>query len=172
MKRFIGKWTPPIKPLGIGLLAVAQLALLLRQPSTSQAAGYDWLQFGFDQQHSGADPLETTLSTANVSGLKILFQIQLPANTIPPNIDNVADDTPVYLAHIAVGGSPKDLLFLTTMPGDIIALDAHTGTQVWRHQNGVANCIDSTPQPCFTAASPAIDPTRAFIYSYGVDGKV
>lgn len=172
MKRFIGKWNHPIRLLGIGLLAAAQLALLLTQPSVSQAAGYDWLQFGFDQQHSGNNPLETTLNASNVSGLKKLFQVQLPTNTIPPAIDNIADDTPVYLSTVAVGGSQKDLVFLTTMPGDIIALDAHTGVQVWRHQNGVANCVDSTPQPCFTTASPAIDPNRAFVYSYGVDGKV
>ncbi len=146
--------------------------LVLTQPLVVRAASIDWLQFGFDMQHSGNNSLETTINAANVAGLQKLFQIQLPANTIPPNIANIADDAPVYLSNVTVGGSSKDVLFVTTKPGDILAFDARTGQQIWRHQNGVANCSDSTPAPCFTTSSPALDPNRQFVYSYGVEGKV
>src|SRR5712692_3820508 len=137
--------------LSVGLLC---LILAVAQKSPTRAASTDWLQFGFDQQHSGNNSQETSISGKNVSGLKRLFQVQLPANTIPPNIDNIADSAPVYLSGVTLGGATTDLLFVTTKPGDIIALDAHTGAQIWRHQNGVANCTDSTPAPCITTSSP------------------
>src|SRR5258708_30865100 len=169
MNRSSGRLYRVMALLGVGLLS---LILIIGQGSTTRAASTDWLQFGFDQQHSGNNSQETSLNSKNVSGLKQLFQIKLPANTISPNIANIADGAPAYLSGITVNGSAKDLLFVTTKPGDIIALDAHTGAQIWRHQNGVADCTDSTPAPCFTASSPAIDPSRSFIYSYGVEGKV
>src|SRR5579859_4072863 len=158
-----------ILPLGVSLLI---LTLVLQQGFIAKAAAYDWLQFGFDQQHSGNNTMETNITSANVSNLKQLYQIQLPSNTIPPNIGNVADDAPAYLSGISVGGTQKDILFLTTRPGDILALDAHSGDVIWRHQNGVPLCVDSTPAPCITTASPVIDPNRNFVYSYGLDGKV
>jgi len=54
MKRVIGRRNHLIILLGISLLVVAQTLL---QASLSRASGYDWLQFGFDQQHSGNNPL-------------------------------------------------------------------------------------------------------------------
>ncbi len=155
-----------------GIVSLFLTILALTQLTTVRATNADWMQFGFDPQHSANNPLETTINAGNVVGLKKLFQVQLPANTVPPNITNIADDAPVYLSNVMVGGSSRDLLFVTTKPGDIVALDARTGQQIWRHQNGVANCLDSTPAPCFTTASPAIDPNRQFVYSYGVEGKV
>jgi len=135
-------------------------------PSAAGAA-YDWLQFNFDPQHSGNNSLETAITLANVSSLRLLFQVALPA---------IADGAPVYLAGVTTASGVRDLIFVTTRAGHIVALDAHTGAQIWVQQYGAAGClINNNParnEACYTTSSPAIDPNRQFVYSYGLDGYV
>ena len=114
---------------------------------------YDWTQFGFDARHSGNNNLETWITRGNVSGLHKLFQITLPS---------VADGAPVFLSGVSTSSGTHDLVYVTTKAGHIIALDAHTGAQIWIHQNSGVN---------YTTSSPAVDPNRQFVYSYGLDGK-
>ncbi len=120
------------------------------------AANYDWLQFYGDVRRSGNNTLESRISPSNVSGLKQIFRVTLPA---------VGDGAPAILtaAQTATGGV-RDLAFVTTKAGHIVALDAHTGATVWSAQPATATQI--------TSSSAAVDPSRAFVYSYGVDGYV
>ncbi len=125
---------------------------------------YNWLQFNGDAQHSGNNTSETILSAANVASLKLAFQVTLPA---------VADGAPVVLTGVTTPLGTRDLLFLTTKAGHILALDAHTGATIWSHQYGPGTCqVNLSGGPCFTTSSPAIDPSLAHVYSYGLDGKV
>ena len=110
----------------------------------------DWPQFNFDTQHSGTNPRETQLTADNVADLKLLFQIKLPA---------VADGAPVYLSRVTTGQGVRDLLFLTTKPGHIVAIDALTGAQICQRQHPAGPCrINNGRQPCYTTSSPALDP--------------
>ena len=133
------------------------------------AAAYDWPQFGGNAQHSGNNTLERAITPGNVNGLQQLFQIPLPSP---------ADSTPVYLGGVNTPSGPRDLLFLTTSAGHILAVDAHTGAEIWSHQNGPGTCSINSPPPgttggpCYTTSSPAVDPNRQFVYSYGLDGFV
>jgi outer membrane protein assembly factor BamB len=132
--------------------------------ATAVPAACDWLQFNFDPQHSGNNPRETTLGPGNVADLKQLFRVSLPA---------IADGAPAYLSGVETPGGRRDLLFLTTKAGHIVALDAHSGQQVWMHQYPAGSCrINLGSQPCYTTSSPAIDPGRQYVYSYGLDGYV
>jgi hypothetical protein len=125
---------------------------------------YDWLQFGGDAQHSGRNTAETALTPSNVSALTQKYQVTLSAT---------ADGAPVFLEAVSTPMGAKDLLFVTTRDGRIIALDAQTGTQVWAHQYGPGTCqINLTGGACYTTSSPAIDPNRQYVYSYGLDGNV
>jgi outer membrane protein assembly factor BamB len=125
---------------------------------------YDWLQFNGGPAHTGNDTSETTLSASNVANLVQLFQVTLPA---------AADNAPVELSNVATAGGTRNLLFFTTMAGHIVALDARTGATVWSHQYGPGSCtVNNGSQPCFTTSSPAIDPGRSYVYSYGLDGNV
>ncbi|HEY2514661.1 MAG TPA: PQQ-binding-like beta-propeller repeat protein [Polyangiaceae bacterium] len=142
----------------------------LGEPGESQqaldpaAAKYDWLQFGGDPQHSGNDARETTISTGNVATLAKVFEVSLGA---------VADGAPAYLSSVATSAGTKDLLFLVTKSGQLLARDAHTGAAVWSAQHGPGSCkINNGKSACFTTSSPAIDPARAHVYAYGLDGKV
>jgi len=142
---------------------LGRIAVLVAVVASSQAAAYDWLQFNGDAAHSGNNTVETVLSASNVSQLAQKYQITLPST---------ADGVPVFLQSVATPGGAKDLLFVTTMDGHIIALAASNGSQVWSQQYGPNGCVDSNGGTCYTTSSPAIDPNRLYVYSYGLDGYV
>ncbi|HEY6321362.1 MAG TPA: PQQ-binding-like beta-propeller repeat protein [Thermoanaerobaculia bacterium] len=129
---------------------LAALAGVARLPAQT-----DWLQFGFDARHSGVNPSEGQITAANVANLRAIFAISLPA---------VADGAPAYLSGVSTAGGLRDLLFVTTKDGRLIAVDALSGATVWSRQPASG--------PGFTTSSPAIDPDRQFVYSYGLDGRV
>jgi hypothetical protein len=146
------------------LSVVRQAACIVAALCAHGAAAYDWLQFNGDPAHGGNNVLEKSLSRANVATLAQKYQITLPA---------VADGAPVFLRGVVTPSGKKDLLFLTTKAGHIVALNAATGASAWSHQNGAGGCtINNVGGACFTTSSPAIDPNRAYVYSYGLDGYV
>jgi outer membrane protein assembly factor BamB len=114
----------------------------------------DWLQFNGDPQHSGSPAAETQLTAGNVVSLTKLFQASLP---------DIADGAPVYLHAVSTTVGIKNVVYVTTKAGHIVALDANTGSIIWSKQNGGVQ---------YTTSSPAIDPNHQFVYSYGLDGKV
>jgi outer membrane protein assembly factor BamB len=127
---------------------------------------YDWLQFNGDPQHSGNNTQESTLNKSNVNQLTLKYQAALPAP---------AYGTPVFLHSIKTTNGVKDLLFLSTTAGDVLALDAATGIQIWiqsyPNPYTLGQCLSGDP-PCSTASSPAIDPDRQYVYANGLDGFV
>ncbi len=154
------------------LFRLACLILLLASfssiPSLSvtlaAAQAYNWLQFNGDPQHSGSNTNERIILPGNVTDLKRWYQVTLPG---------VADGAPAYLSAVSTAGGVRDLLFVTTRNGWIVALDAHTGATVWSHQNGPGAChINNGANVCYTTSSPAVDPNLAYVYSYGLDGFV
>ncbi len=156
--------------LVLNLAAIAGLTLssglqpAAAVPAGTAAAAYDWPQFDLDAQHTGNNVSETVLSPENVGGLRRLFQVSLP---------DTADGAPAYLNGVGTPSGVKDLLFVTTRAGHIVALDAHTGQQLWVHQYPAGPCrINNGFQPCYTTSSPAVDPNRSYVYSYGLDGYV
>jgi PQQ-like domain len=140
-------------------------ALAFSTPIASAPAwAYDWLQFGGNPQHSGNNTSETTITPGNVSTLVSKFEATLPS---------IADGAPVFLEGVTTAGGVKNLLFVTTKDGWIVALDAQTGASVWSHQNGPGGCkINLGSSDCYTTSSPAIDPSRLYVYSYGLEGNV
>ena len=122
--------------------------------ASALSTSYNWLQFYGNAQHSGNNTLETQLTAANVSGLGQLFQVSLPATV---------DGPPAILTQVSTSSGVRDLAFVTTTAGHILALDAHTGATLWSHQYTGAN---------FTTSAAAVDPSLAYVYSYGLDGYV
>src|SRR5450631_7291 len=109
-----------------------------------QVGAYDWLQVNGDPQHSGYNAIETTLGAGNVSSLALKYHAALPA---------IADGAPVFLDGVTTPGGVKDLLFIATKAGDLVALDVRTGAQVWikQYPNTLppASCPSGNP-PCST----------------------
>jgi hypothetical protein len=130
-------------------------AFVLGTSQSALTAGpYDWLQFFGDARKTGNDTSETILNPQSVTGLTQLFKVTLPAKV---------DGAVAVLTAVSTSSGVRDLVFLTSQSGHILALDAHSGVTIWSHQNTGSN---------FTTSAPAIDPSRAFVYSYGLDGKV
>ena len=128
--------------------------------------GYDWLQFNGDAQHSGNNTAETIINRDNVAGLRPLFRVLLPDHS---------DAAPVYLGSVQTGLGMRDLVFITTSNGSLLALDAHSGALFWMRSHDNNDCFVLTNPafgPCFTTSAPAIDPNRQYVYSYGLDGYV
>jgi outer membrane protein assembly factor BamB len=115
----------------------------------------DWQQFGYDPRHSGTTSQEPTLQTGNVSTLHLLYKVALPGTL---------DDAPVFLSSVATPAGLLDLLYLTTTDGQVVAIDAATGRTVWSHQPATG--------PQYTTSAPAIDPSRRYVYSYSLEGRV
>ncbi|MFI5168043.1 MAG: PQQ-binding-like beta-propeller repeat protein [Thermoanaerobaculales bacterium] len=129
-------------------------SLALAAAAAAQAA--DWPQFNLNPQHSGASDQEVTIRTTNVATLHLAY----PAVTLPA----IADGAPAFLQGVSTSTGVKDLLFLTTKDGRVLAIDAATGTTVWSKQPATT--------PAYTTSSPAINPGRQYVYSYALDGKV
>jgi hypothetical protein len=145
-------------------MRVTAASLVLLLTCARGALAYDWLQFNGDPAHSGNNRLEQRLSAGNVAALDLRFQIALP---------DVADGAPVILTNVATASGTRDLAFVTTKAGDIVALDAQSGVTVWSARHGANGCrINNNSQACYTTSSPALDPNRQFVYSYGLDGYV
>ena len=147
--------------------AVGSSTQVILLPIIDKSNLYDWLQFNGDPSHTGNNTLENSISANNVGNLNLLFQVTLPG---------IADGAPVYLSSVPTASGIRDLVYVTTRDGQIVALDAHSGMLAWSKQYGPAGCIiNNNPnvnQPCYSTSSPAIDPNRQFIYSYGLDGYV
>ncbi|MEP6943491.1 MAG: PQQ-binding-like beta-propeller repeat protein [Betaproteobacteria bacterium] len=147
-----------------GLVASLFAFMLLGPGSIAPAGAYDWRQFGGNAQHNGNNAGETTITKSNVSTLIQKYQVVLPGS---------ADGAPVFVQAVATTGGVKDLLFVTTRDARIVALDAQTGAVVWSRQYNPAGCqINNSGPPCYTTSSPAIDPNRVYVYTYGLDGYV
>ncbi len=115
---------------------------------------YNWLQFGGDSRHGSNNTLETQITAQNVGQLTQLFKINLPATI---------EGAPVVATNVNTPSGVRDVAFVTTRSGSIVALDAYSGLTLWSAQPGTAN---------ITMSSPAIDPSLAYVYSNGLDGYV
>jgi outer membrane protein assembly factor BamB len=149
-------------PVSQVLFLISVLSLLPAAAPRSSAD--DWLQFNGDAGHSGSNSAERAITTANVGRLTVLFKVKLP---------DVADGAPAYASGVEMLGGPRDMLFLTTRAGHIVAVNAASGALVWVKQYAANGCrVNNGFLPCYTTASPAVDPQKRFVYSYGLDGYV
>ncbi|HEV3455187.1 MAG TPA: PQQ-binding-like beta-propeller repeat protein, partial [Thermoanaerobaculia bacterium] len=146
---------------GAALTALIALSAALAEPAAAPAlegvtgTPGEWQQFGYDPAHRGVNPLETTIQPGNVATLHRLYRAPLPG---------LVNGAPVFLAGVPTRVGLLDLLFMTTVNGKILAVDAATGRILWSHQ--------PADRPGITASAPAIDPGRQLVYSYGLEGRV
>ena len=123
--------------------------------SATQGQQTDWLQFGFDAARSGVNPNETRISAGTVAQLHRLWQVSLP---------DIADSSPAYVHGLALpDNTVRDVLFVTTRDGRLLARDAATGAALWARQPAGSR---------ITHSSPLVDATRQYVYAYGLDGTL
>jgi len=123
-----------------------------------------WSQFGGGPAHTGSVVDPSGPDASNVAQLTNTFVAPLPG---------VVDGEVVYEPGVATPGGTLDLVFSLSKDGWISAEDAHTGAVIWKHQYGPGSCrINNGSDPCYTTSSPALDPSGAYVYAYGLDGRV
>jgi outer membrane protein assembly factor BamB len=123
------------------------------------ACGGAWYTFDFDTARSGVNTGETALNPTTVGHLHRLWVHHLP---------QISDSAPILLPNLLwPDGTSRDVLYLTTKIGSLVALDAATGTQLWAQ----TPYTPSDPNK-MTTSSPVGDEARQVVYSYGMDGKV
>lgn len=123
-----------------------------------KAHATDWLQFGYDEAHSGFNRAERSYPTP--TGDRVLYHYALPAGA------GLVDSAPVYLSGVATASGVKNMLFLVSKNGTLLALDADSKTL------GVLWSKRPLGTGLVTNGAAAIDPDRAHVYAFGLDGKV
>ncbi len=96
---------------------------------TIAPAGNEWLTWGYDQERTGWNRAETTLSPKTVGKLKQLWSIQL---SVP--VDKYVLSTmtaPVIVSAVATASGPADILFILGANDTLFAVDAGSGKQIW-----------------------------------------
>jgi outer membrane protein assembly factor BamB len=122
--------------------------------ATSGVGLADWPVFGQDAARSG-HAAGAAISLANVRKLHQRWVA---------HFESPADATPIYVSRVTLSkGRKADMLFETARNGTTYGVDASSGSIVWTH---------STTGPNITTSTPAVDPSRKWLYAPGVDGFV
>jgi DNA-binding beta-propeller fold protein YncE len=114
-----------------------------------------WPTFGYDAARTGRNPLETRLGRATVGGLHAVWRTPLGGATITE---------PVVAAGVPERG--RALVYVGTEHGDLLAVDATTGTVAWRDRLGsVATACQDLPGGVFgISGTPVLDPETNRLY--------
>jgi hypothetical protein len=113
-----------IRPLHNRILTLAAAAALLCPTAAVLAGPVNILSQHYDNNRSGANLSETTLTPSVVSGSTFghLYDYSV-------NADVYAQ--PLYYANLSIGGGTHNVLFVATMNDTVYAFDADTNSTYW-----------------------------------------
>ena len=134
---------------------VAAAALAAATPTA-----HDWTRFAYDPARSNSSAFATGVTAANASRLQ-RQRVEL---------DGTVDSSPIFLHGVAVGGSRRDVFFVTTTYGKTVAIDAANGRVLWRYTPPGYSSWAGTYR--ITNATPVADPSRSAIYTASPDGRI
>jgi outer membrane protein assembly factor BamB len=160
------------------LLSLASTAALAQGAAAPQAAtppgattANEWTTWGYDQERTGWNRGETTLSKANVGKLKVQWKTQLSTPIVDVVLSTLT--APVIAAGVPTAQGPKNLMYILGADDVLFALDADTGKEVWRkaYPNPLSARKIATWLCSNTAnATPVIDKAKGVIYFMASDG--
>jgi outer membrane protein assembly factor BamB len=161
-----------VKASAIGVLCLVSF-LVPRAGSAQASLASEWLTWGYDQERSGWNRAETTLSKENVSGLALQWSAQLP---VPPREIALSTLTaPLVVEGVTTSQGRRTLVFVVGSDDTVFAIDADKGKVVW--QKAFPNTL--TPPQAATwlcsntqNSTPVIDKQKGIIYLNTSDGKL
>jgi outer membrane protein assembly factor BamB len=133
----------------------------------------DWTTWGYDQERTGWNKGESSLTRNNVSGLKLLWSTQ--TSTPPTGIVLSTLTAPLVAEGVSTAQGPRNLVFLLGADDTVFALDADTGKVFW--QKSFAN-PDKPMWPATWLCSntvngtPVIDKQNRILFLITSDGKL
>lgn len=160
-------------PKNIAPWALALLIALSASGKGQPPTPSEWLSFGYDQQRSGWNSAETTLSPSNVSRLRLLWSTQLPTSVQDTALSSLT--APLVASGVQTPQGPKNLVFTVGIDDTIYAMDADTGAVIWQKnfpntakplRPATTNCANTEQ------ATPVIDRHAGIIYFTTSDGKL
>lgn len=168
-------------PVWLGKSEMKIFACLLLASLTVPSLGYaqdeqpapDWPTWGYDQERTAWNRGETTLSTNNVSGLKILWKTKLSTPATDVVLSTLT--APLVVEGVPVAGVQKDMVFLLGADDTLFALDANKGEVVW--QRTFTNPIKPLRPATWLCSNtpndtPVIDKRSGIIYFVTGDGML
>ena len=141
-------------------------------PRAQSAAGSEWTTWGYDQERSGWNTAEATLSKDNVSRLELKWTAQL---STPPSDVVLSTLTAPLVVNTATTRGPGTLVIVAGSDNSAYALDARTGKIAW--QRTFPNAL--TPKKAATNAcpntenaTPVVDKAAGIVYLTTTDGQL
>jgi len=157
-----------------GVAFVVGISLLLSNAGSAQSSpASEWLTWGYDQERSGWNKAETTLSAENVSNLALLWNAQL--TTSPREVVLSSVTAPLVVDGVTTSQGRRTLVFVVGSDDTVFAIDADSGKIAW--QKKFANAV-TPPQAASWLCSntqnstPVIDKQKGNIYLVTSDGKL
>ena len=133
----------------------------------------DWTTWGYDQERTGWNRGEASLTIHNVSGLRLLWSTQL--STPPKSMVLSTLTAPLVAEGVSTGQGAKNLAFLLGADDTVFALDADTGKVFWQKTfaNPAAPIWPATWLCSNTVNdTPVIDKQNNVIFLITSDGKL
>ena len=152
------------------------LASLLFAPAFSAqsiAPARDWTTWGYDQERTGWNQGETTLSRSNVAQMRLLWNTQL--STPPQAIVLSTLTAPLVAEGVHTPEGPRNLLFVLGADDTMFALDADTGKVSWQKTfANPATPVWAATWLCSNTVNdtPVIDKQNGIIFLITSDGKL
>jgi hypothetical protein len=133
----------------------------------------DWLSYNYDQQRTGWNRGEITLSKKTVGKLRPLWNTQLTNNNQAVILSTLT--APIVATDVTTSDGAKDLVFTISMDDTLTALDADSGKIVW--QKAFPNSLKPLRPVSISCsnteqATPTVDKAKGIIYFTTSDGKL
>jgi outer membrane protein assembly factor BamB len=158
----------PLSSIVLASLLFAEIGL-----AQNPAPGRDWTTWGYDQERTGWNKGETSLTPNNVSGLKLLWNTQL---STPPKVIVLSTLTaPLVAEGVRTAHGTKNLVFLLGADDTVFALDADMGKVLWQKTfANPATPMWSATWLCSNTVNdtPVIDKQNGLIFFITSDGKL
>jgi len=141
--------------------------------AAQSSAPHDWTTWGYDQERTGWNRGETTLSKDNVSKLGIKWTAQIA--TTPTDIALSTMTAPIVVEGVNTPQGRKSLIIVVGSDDQVYTMDADTGAMVWQKS------FPNTLKPKMTAtwlcpntqnATPVVDKEKGIVYVNTSDGKL
>jgi hypothetical protein len=132
----------------------------------------EWLTWGYDQQRTGWNQSETTLTKENVSQLELKWKSQL---STPPKEVVLSTLTAPLVASVNTPQGQVTRVFVVGSDNTVYAIDSETGKVSW--QKRIPNTLTSPRAPDYRCpntqnATPVIDKQTGIMYVSTSDGKL
>ena len=143
-------------------------------PLAIAPASNEWLTWGYDQERTGWNRAETTLSPKNIGKLKQLWSTQLSIKFDKYVLSTAT--APIVVAGVATPAGPADIVFILGADDTLFALDANSGKQIW--SKSFPNPHKSTAPirdwlcPKTVNTTPTIDKARGIVFFLTGDGML